>query len=84
MNTELVFIQNKMRTSLVGAISKAQKAESLRICPGCIEKLRKQFRNIQRAHFMLDKTRKPIFHQPGIKKHSLRKNFGLFPWENVA
>ena len=61
---------NKTRTSKVGAISKAQKANVSKICPGRIyEKLRKQFRDTQRVPLILDKTPKLLIPRLRTKKH---------------
>ena len=49
---------NNTRTSKVGAISTAQKAQ-------CFQK---QFQDTQRVPFLLDKTRKPLFPELGTKK----------------
>ena len=54
--------KNKTRTSRVGAISKAQKAQFSKHAQHVFMK-----RHPKRA-FMLDKTRKPLFPQLGTKK----------------
>ena len=60
---------NKTRTSKVGAISKAQKENVSKICPGRIyEKLRKQFRDTQRVPLILDKTPKLLIPRLRTKK----------------
>ena len=47
------------------------------------EKRRKHFRNTERVPFMLDKTRKPLFHELETKKTFFEK-IGFFLSENVA
>ena len=73
--------ENKTGTSKVGAISKAQKAQSFLNMPRCIhEKLWKHFRDTQSVPFMLDMTGKSLF-PTGNKKnfeHFFKKTFLIF------